>query len=49
MKGTGTWHDDTLKALGTIENSALDSSLKLLSPKTPPSLQVRRDAGPVAN
>lgn len=49
MKGKGTWQDDTRKALGTVKNHHENSSQKSLSPKTPLSLQVRKDADPVAN
>lgn len=49
MKGKGTWHDDARKALGTVKNYYQDSSQKSLSPKTPLSLQVRKDTDPAAN
>lgn len=49
MKGKGTWHDDMWKALGTVKNYHQNSSQKSLSPKTPLSLQVRKDTDPVAN
>ena len=42
LKGNEVRHDDTLKAPGMVKNYQ-DSSPKSLSPKTPPSLQAKKD------